>query len=364
MGKLTPAGRLFPALPPVPPFLPSRPSRPCCPSASPSPGSRVPQPPPDEPRLRRADRRRAARPRTRNSSRPTIRSRREEEPSSCRSRTSRSIPTINVLAELKPVDDTDDVDDADSTGTVPDDAPRRHAGVHAEGSAADAHRVHRGRRHSGLFVAFNDLTSGTETYAGGTVHRSPPNGTDIYELDFNRAYNPYCYYNPTYECPYPPPENRLKSRSTPARRSRRHASRPALRPRPKRGRNLAAAHVVGRLAQIEAIGEVHSIHAIEEIDHRLPLAPHEQIAQERPPPRHRHRLRRSTPRWPARGRRRRAARPPSSRRRREAPARSASCSRCRSRCRRPGRCGISARARAPAEHTAPLARVRTPGARA
>jgi hypothetical protein len=36
------------------------------------------------------------------------------------------------------------------------------------------------------------------------------NITGIYEVDFNRAYIPYCYYNPTYECPYPPPENRLK----------------------------------------------------------------------------------------------------------------------------------------------------------
>ena len=36
------------------------------------------------------------------------------------------------------------------------------------------------------------------------------NTTGIYEVDFNRAYIPYCYYNPTYECPLPPPENRLK----------------------------------------------------------------------------------------------------------------------------------------------------------
>ena len=34
--------------------------------------------------------------------------------------------------------------------------------------------------------------------------------TGIYELDFNRAYHPYCYYNATYECPLPPRENRLK----------------------------------------------------------------------------------------------------------------------------------------------------------
>jgi uncharacterized protein (DUF1684 family) len=36
------------------------------------------------------------------------------------------------------------------------------------------------------------------------------NTTGIYEVDFNRSYIPYCYYNPTYECPYPPAENRLK----------------------------------------------------------------------------------------------------------------------------------------------------------
>ena len=61
-----------------------------------------------------------------------------------------------------------------------------------------------------LFIAFNDLTSGTETYPSGRYIDLPPNGTNIYEIDFNRAYNPYCYYNPTYECPYPPAENRLR----------------------------------------------------------------------------------------------------------------------------------------------------------
>jgi uncharacterized protein len=61
-----------------------------------------------------------------------------------------------------------------------------------------------------LFIAFNDLTSGTETYPAGRYLDLPPNGTNIYEIDFNRAYNPYCYYNLSYECPYPPPENRLK----------------------------------------------------------------------------------------------------------------------------------------------------------
>ena len=61
-----------------------------------------------------------------------------------------------------------------------------------------------------LFVPFNDLTSGTETYPGGRYMDLDRTTTGIYEIDFNRAYHPYCYYNPTYECPIPPSENRLK----------------------------------------------------------------------------------------------------------------------------------------------------------
>ncbi len=61
-----------------------------------------------------------------------------------------------------------------------------------------------------LFVPFNDMTSGTETYPGGRYLDLDRNATGLYEIDFNRAYFPYCYYSPTYECPYPPSENRLK----------------------------------------------------------------------------------------------------------------------------------------------------------
>jgi uncharacterized protein (DUF1684 family) len=60
-----------------------------------------------------------------------------------------------------------------------------------------------------LFVPFADATTGTDTYRAGRyldIDRSP---TGIYMVDFNTAFNPYCYYNPTYDCPYPPAENRL-----------------------------------------------------------------------------------------------------------------------------------------------------------
>jgi uncharacterized protein (DUF1684 family) len=58
-------------------------------------------------------------------------------------------------------------------------------------------------------VPFRDLTSGTETYHAGRyldLERTP---TGLYNIDFNRAYHPYCYYNSKFDCPYPPAENRL-----------------------------------------------------------------------------------------------------------------------------------------------------------
>ena len=61
-----------------------------------------------------------------------------------------------------------------------------------------------------LFVPFGDLTNGTETYPGGRYLDLDRTATGIYDLDFNRAYHPFCYYNPSYDCPIPPAESRLK----------------------------------------------------------------------------------------------------------------------------------------------------------
>ena len=64
-------------------------------------------------------------------------------------------------------------------------------------------------RISQVFVPFTDLTSGTETYPAGRYMDLDPTATGIYVVDFNVAYHPYCYYNPEYDCPYPPAEKRL-----------------------------------------------------------------------------------------------------------------------------------------------------------
>ena len=60
-----------------------------------------------------------------------------------------------------------------------------------------------------LFVPFTDLTTGTETYEAGRYLEIARTATGIYTIDFNRAFQPFCAYNHEYDCPFPPPSNRL-----------------------------------------------------------------------------------------------------------------------------------------------------------
>lgn len=60
-----------------------------------------------------------------------------------------------------------------------------------------------------LFVPFRDETSGRETYGGGRYLDLDVAASGRYALDFNRAYHPYCVYDPGFSCPLPPPENTL-----------------------------------------------------------------------------------------------------------------------------------------------------------
>jgi uncharacterized protein len=74
---------------------------------------------------------------------------------------------------------------------------------------------------SRLFVPFGDLTNGLETYQGGRYLDLDRTATGLYDLDFNRAYHPFCLFNAAYDCPYPPAESRLK---TPVRAGERLAA--------------------------------------------------------------------------------------------------------------------------------------------
>jgi uncharacterized protein (DUF1684 family) len=60
-----------------------------------------------------------------------------------------------------------------------------------------------------LFLPFTDDTNGEGSYAGGRyIDLKTPTGTTM-QIDFNRAYNPYCAYNHEYSCPIPPTQNSL-----------------------------------------------------------------------------------------------------------------------------------------------------------
>jgi uncharacterized protein (DUF1684 family) len=60
-----------------------------------------------------------------------------------------------------------------------------------------------------LFLPFRDTTSAKESYGAGRYLDLHTQRDEI-EIDFNYAYNPYCAYNPEWNCPLPPSENWLK----------------------------------------------------------------------------------------------------------------------------------------------------------
>ncbi len=63
-----------------------------------------------------------------------------------------------------------------------------------------------------IFIPFNDLTNGSETYGGGRyIEATKPSG-NTFQLDFNYAFNPYCHYTTGYNCPIPPKQNFLNLR--------------------------------------------------------------------------------------------------------------------------------------------------------
>ena len=101
---------------------------------------------------------------------------------------------------------------ATSTGLVRDMEIAGDLVFDADGAE---HRLMAFHSHGGdgghtLFVPFRDATSGAETYGAGRYVDVPFEPDDeVLELDFNYAYNPSCVFSPAYDCPFPPPQNRL-----------------------------------------------------------------------------------------------------------------------------------------------------------
>src|ERR1700674_1413159 len=120
--------------------------------------------------------------------------------------------SYNVPAELKPSSESPTLTMPTSNGEM---RPMRRVGAleftlngkplrltaFVEAGAPDVNH---------LFVPFRDLTTGTETYEAGRYLDLDRTVTGLYELEFNLAYNPNCYFSPMYSCPIPPAENRLQ----------------------------------------------------------------------------------------------------------------------------------------------------------
>ena len=65
------------------------------------------------------------------------------------------------------------------------------------------------REGSILFVPFYDDTNEKSTYPQGRYIDIPDRNEQEIELDFNKAYQPFCRFDDRFVCPEPPEENRL-----------------------------------------------------------------------------------------------------------------------------------------------------------
>lgn len=108
--------------------------------------------------------------------------------------TPRQIDVTNILGDSEPMISPGEVE------AVIDGTTVRLAAVQAA----------RGR----LWLIFSDATAGDLTYRIRFLYADAPDSRGAVDLDFNRAYNPPCAFNPHTTCPLPPRQNRLPVRIT------------------------------------------------------------------------------------------------------------------------------------------------------
>ena len=65
-------------------------------------------------------------------------------------------------------------------------------------------------------MPFGDLTNGTETYQGGRYLDLDRTASGVYDLDFNRAYHPFCVFNPSTTARFRRARTACRCRSEPA----------------------------------------------------------------------------------------------------------------------------------------------------
>ena len=123
-------------------------------------------------------------------------------------------PTYRFVVPFRPRAAPDTVMLAESTGQIRPQVRVGHVTVPL--AAADARlTVFRGASddpRGRFWIPFADATNRDSTYKAGRYVDLTRTAGDSVIVDFNRAYNPTCAYNPEYACPLPPEENRLDVR--------------------------------------------------------------------------------------------------------------------------------------------------------
>ena len=120
-------------------------------------------------------------------------------------------PTYRYVVPLRRFSAPDTVMIAESTGGVREQVRIGEVTIPLPGDTVDlvAFRGQSDAPRGRLWTPFADSTNGRTTYEAGRYVDLDPAGGDSVVVDFNRAYNPTCAYNPDFACPLPPPENRI-----------------------------------------------------------------------------------------------------------------------------------------------------------
>lgn len=122
-------------------------------------------------------------------------------------------PAARVTAELTPVPPSSWNFEASEGTLVLDCVAKASFELYGEARALEVYQFR--SYGGGLFLSFQDATSGKESYGGCRYLLDTVKGADLgmegeeLVLDFNFAYQPSCAYNSRWVCPLAPPNNRL-----------------------------------------------------------------------------------------------------------------------------------------------------------
>jgi uncharacterized protein (DUF1684 family) len=118
-------------------------------------------------------------------------------------------PELVFSAELEPPAE-DEIDIEASTGTT--SLYRKAGEVKLPLSRGTVSLVVLRGADDDMFIPFRDKTNGDGSYEAGRYVAVDRNPDGELLIDFNKATNPYCAYDPEFSCPLPPPQNTIAFR--------------------------------------------------------------------------------------------------------------------------------------------------------